>query len=144
MSRNRRDVRCGSLFGAPEADAPTWVCKIHPSPIEKLIPHQSVLALTARTLALQNCMSLIPRKKHGPESGFRSPGNLFILNKLAERVGFEFTRKRSFNNIERAAGNVKHWKAVVSSANGSQTDHGLSVARIRSESANRAPRQGFN
>jgi hypothetical protein len=49
MSRNRRDVRCGFLFGAPETDAPTWVCKIPSSPIEKLIPNQSVLALTART-----------------------------------------------------------------------------------------------
>jgi hypothetical protein len=42
---------------------------------------------------------------------------------MAERVGFEFTRKRSFNNIESAAGTVKQWKAIVSSANGSQTDH---------------------
>jgi hypothetical protein len=33
-------------------------------------------------------------------------------------VGFEFTRKRSFNNTERTAGTVKQWKAVVSSANG--------------------------
>lgn len=39
-------------------------------------------------------------------------------------IGFEFTGKRSFNNIERTAGTVKQWKAVVSSANGSQTDHG--------------------
>jgi hypothetical protein len=63
MSRNRRDVRCGFLVGASEADAPTWVCKIPPSPIEKLIPNQWVLALTARTWALQNCMSLIPKTK---------------------------------------------------------------------------------
>jgi hypothetical protein len=48
-----------------------------------------------------------------------------INKKLAERVGFEFTRKRSFNNIENTAGTVTQWKAVVSSANGSQTDHGL-------------------
>jgi hypothetical protein len=26
---------------------------------------------------------------------------------MAERVGFEFTRKRSFNNIERTAGSAK-------------------------------------
>ena len=52
---------------------------------------------------------------------------------MAERVGFEFTRKRSFNNIERTAGNEKQWKAVVSSANGSQTDHG---------SGRKAPRKG--
>ena len=36
-----------------------------------------------------------------------TPSNLFILNNIAERVGFEFTRKRSFNNIERTAGTVK-------------------------------------
>ena len=98
--------------------------KLPPSPIEKLVPNQSVLGLTARTWALQNCMSLIPKDETGPESGFMNPRNLFILNNMAERVGFEFTRKRSFNNIERTAGNVKQWKAVVSSANGSQTDHG--------------------
>ncbi len=55
---------------------------------------------------------------------FKIHPKLLILNKLAERVGFEFTRKRSFNNIERTAGTVKQWKAVVSSTNGSQTDHG--------------------
>ena len=78
----------------------------------------------------------------------RTPSNLFILNNLAERVGFEFTRKRSFNNIERTAGSVKQWKTVLSSANGSQTDHKritVSVLpTIRSESATGAPRQRFN
>ena len=49
---------------------------------------------------------------------------LQVIKKLAERVGFEFTRKRSFNNIERTAGTVEQWKTIVSSANGSQTDHG--------------------
>jgi hypothetical protein len=70
-----------------------------------------------------------------PEIAFRSnptitdtttdtkPPKLLKTKSLAERVGFEFTQKRSFNNIERTAGNVKHWKALVSSANGSQTDH---------------------
>jgi hypothetical protein len=89
MSRNRRDVRCGFLFDASEADAPIWMCKSPPSPIEKLIPNQSVLGLTARTWALQNCMSLIPKDETGPESGFTNPRNLFILNNMAERVGFE-------------------------------------------------------
>jgi len=32
------------LFGAAEANAPIWVCKIPPSSIEKLIPNQAVLA----------------------------------------------------------------------------------------------------
>jgi hypothetical protein len=38
--------------------------------LEKLIPNQSVLALTARIWALQKCMSLVPKKKLAPESGF--------------------------------------------------------------------------
>jgi hypothetical protein len=54
-------------------------------------------------------MLLVPKTKTGPESGFTSLGNSFILNNMAERVGFEFTRKRSFNNIERTAGNVKRY-----------------------------------
>jgi hypothetical protein len=32
------------------------------------------------------------------------------LNNLAERVGFEFTRKRSFNNIERTVGTVRQFE----------------------------------
>ena len=69
-------------------------------------------------------MSLIPKTKIGPESGLAILRNLFIFNNMAERVGFEFTRKRTFNNIERTAGTVKQWKTLVSSANGSQTDDG--------------------
>jgi hypothetical protein len=57
-----------------------------------------------------------------------APSNLFILNNMAERVGFEFTRKRSFNNIERTAGTVEQWKTIVSSADGSQTDHGSGIS----------------
>jgi hypothetical protein len=47
------------------------------------------------------------KDERGPESGSMILSNLFILNNMAERVGFEFTRKRSFNNIERTAGTVK-------------------------------------
>ena len=92
--------------------------------LEKLIPNQSVLALTAPTWTLQNCMLLIPKTKTGPESGFMSLGNSFVLNYMAERVRFEFTRNVVPTTIERTAGTVKQWKTVVSSANGSQTDHG--------------------
>jgi hypothetical protein len=63
--------------------------KLPPSPIEKLVPNQSVLGLTARTWALQNCMSLIPKTKRDPESGSWDHNNSFILNNMAERVGFE-------------------------------------------------------
>lgn len=48
---------------------------------------------------------------------------------MAERARFEFTRKRSFNNIERTAGTVKQWKAVASCANGSQMDHASVITR---------------
>jgi hypothetical protein len=90
-----------------------------------------------RTRAGQTCMSLIPKTKTGPASGFGMRSNLFIFNNLAERVGFEFTRKRSFNNIERT-GTVKQGKAVVSSDNGSQTDHGSVIsAQTRKHSLSR-------
>src|SRR5579864_8146467 len=85
----------------------TWVCKIPFFADRELIPNPSVLALTDRTGALQNCMSLTPKRKHIPESGLGIQRNCFIFNNMAERVGFEFTRKRSFNNIERTAGTVK-------------------------------------
>jgi hypothetical protein len=78
------------LFSALEADAPAWACKIPAAPLKKLIPNQSVLGLTARTLALQNFMPLIRKTKRGSESGFKIISNLFILNNMAERVGFEF------------------------------------------------------
>jgi hypothetical protein len=75
------------------------------------------------------CLDRTDSKENKPAgrvgcASVENPSKLLILNKLAERVGFEFTRKRSFNNIERTAGTVKQWKTVVSSANGSQTDHG--------------------
>jgi len=87
--------------------APTCFFKIPLRPTERLILSQSVLPLTAPAKVLQNCMLIIPKMKAGRESGFMSPGNSFILNNMAERVGFEFTRKRSFNNIESTAGTVK-------------------------------------
>jgi hypothetical protein len=62
----------------------------------KLIPNPSVLALTDRTGALQNCMSLTPKRKHIPESGFGIQRNCFSLNNMAERVGFETIVQRSF------------------------------------------------
>jgi hypothetical protein len=88
MSRNRRDVRCGFLFGAPEGGRTDL--GLQNSSFASKTDSQSVgLALTARSWALQNCMSLIPNTKRGPESGLWSPNNSFILNNMAERVGFE-------------------------------------------------------
>ena len=64
--------------------------------LEKLIPNQSVLAVRARTWALQNCMSLIPKDETSPARAkmrLITPRNLFILNNIAERVGFEPVHK---------------------------------------------------
>jgi DNA replication protein DnaC len=57
----------------------------------KLIPNQSVLALTDRTWALQSRMPFIPKAKMNPESGLRNRSNFFIFNNMAERVGFEIS-----------------------------------------------------
>jgi hypothetical protein len=54
-------------------------------------PYQSVFALTDRTWALQNCMSVIPKKKKDLESGLLNSYKLFVFNNMAERVGFEFS-----------------------------------------------------
>src|SRR5580700_11782795 len=77
--------------------------KLPPSPIEKLVPNQSVLGLTARTWALQNCMSLIPKTKRDPESGSWDYNNSFILNNMAERVGFEPTLPFRVNTLSKRA-----------------------------------------
>ena len=107
MTRNRHDGRLWILFGAAEADAPTWVCKIPPSSIEKTDSQPVGFSLNGTHLALQNCMSLICKDERGPESGLIIMSNLFIFNNLAERVGFELSSRRSFNNIENTAGTVK-------------------------------------
>ena len=39
--------------------------------------------------------------------------NLFIVNNLAERVGFENTSKRSINNMQSTGGAHKAYGAVV-------------------------------
>jgi hypothetical protein len=60
----------------------------------KLIRYQSDLALTDSTSTLQNYMLLIPKDETDLESGFGilfNLANLFILNNMAERVGFEPT-----------------------------------------------------
>jgi hypothetical protein len=47
---------------------------------------------------------------------------------MAEREEFESGKLiRSFNNIENAAGTLKAMEDSVSSANGSQTDHGSAI-----------------
>jgi hypothetical protein len=53
------------------------------------------------------CSRYRSKDRKGPASGLMWRGNSFTLNKLAERVGFEFARKRSFNNMERTTGTVK-------------------------------------
>ena len=66
MSRNQHDVRLWIFVRRLQK-------RTHRrrSSIEKLIPNQSILALTARACALQHYMSFIPKMKEVPESGFR-------------------------------------------------------------------------
>ncbi len=60
MNRSRRDVRCDYLVSALEADAPAWCLHNSCCSNQKRIPNQS--GFTHGThLALQNCMSLIPK-----------------------------------------------------------------------------------
>ena len=75
--------------------------------IEKLIPNQSDFILNGTHLGPAKLHVAHSKGKTGPASGLGILSNLFILNNLAERVGSEFTRKRSFNNMERSAGTLK-------------------------------------
>jgi hypothetical protein len=68
----------------------------------------SVLGLTARTWALQNCMSLILKTKRDPESGWLDSNNSFIFNNLAERVGFERNLERTLKTLGGTGGTVSH------------------------------------
>ncbi len=83
--------RCGFLFFCLALQNRTTDVVVQNSSLadRKLIPNQSVLGLMARTSALQDCMSLIPKTKTGHESGSKNLGNHFIFNDMAERVGFE-------------------------------------------------------
>jgi hypothetical protein len=112
------------LFAALEADAPNWGPENSYFAESKNNSQVIGFILNGTHLDFANLHVTHSKDETDPESGLAVLNNSFIFNNMAERVGFEFTRKRSFNNIERTAGNGKQWKAVVSSANGSQTDHG--------------------
>src|SRR6202030_940258 len=45
-----------------------------------------------------------PKDERGSESGFKILTNLFILNNMAERVGFELASERKFNNMQQIVG----------------------------------------
>jgi hypothetical protein len=66
-------------------------------------PYQSVFTLTDRTWALQNRMSVIPKKKKDPESGLFTLFKSFIFNNMAERVGFEPTLPFRVNTLSKRA-----------------------------------------
>jgi hypothetical protein len=83
----------------------TAVCH---APIERLIPNQLVSALSGLSRAAQNCMSLIPKIKTSAESRLRciskNDSNSFILNNLAERVGFGARLPNEINKLGGANG----------------------------------------
>jgi hypothetical protein len=128
MSRKRHDVRLW-IFVRRCRSGRTDLGLQNSSFVDRKTDSQSVgFSLNGTPVRIATLHVTHSKDERGSESGLKISSNMFILNKMAERVGFEFTRKRSFNNMERTAGTVKHWKALVSSANGSQTDHSLSVA----------------
>jgi len=128
MSRNRHDVRLW-IFVRRCRSGRADLGLQNSSFVDRKTDSQSVgFSLNGTPLRIATLHVTHSKDERGPESGFRILSNLFILNNMAERVGFEFTRKRSFNNIERTAGTVEQWKSIVSSANGSQTDHGSVIS----------------
>jgi hypothetical protein len=79
--------------------------------LSALIPNQSVLSLNGTHLGLAELHVSHSKDETGlcewAMMDLRSLINLFILNNMAERVGFEFSLQRSFNNMENTAGTVK-------------------------------------
>jgi hypothetical protein len=106
MSRNRHDVRLW-IFVRRCRSGRTDLGLQNSSFVDRKTDSPSVgFSLNGTPLRIELHVTH-SKDERGPESGFRILSNLFILNNMAERVGFEFTRKRSFNNIERTAGTVK-------------------------------------
>ena len=78
MSRNRCDVRCGFLFRAPKADAPTCVSKILTSPIEKLNSQLVGFILPGTHLGLAKMHVTHSEDERDPESEFKILGNFYF------------------------------------------------------------------
>jgi hypothetical protein len=79
------------------------VQNFRPSPIEKMIPQSVGFSLNGTHLALAKPHVTHSKSRNRPCEWVYKSQHLFILNNLADRVGFEFTRKGSFNNIESTA-----------------------------------------
>src|SRR5439155_5671057 len=94
----------------------------------KLIPNRSVSALTDRTGALQNCISLIPKTKRDPESGSWNSINSFILINMAERVGFEPTLPFRVNTLSKLAPSPTRPSLLMGLAAGSEAQNALTSA----------------
>jgi hypothetical protein len=64
----------------------------------------AILALTARTLGYAKLHVTHSKDETGPcewtMMSLRIKSNLFILNNMAERVGFENKVQRTFNNMQ--------------------------------------------
>ncbi len=110
--RTRPLLTNGSLFSVstwissrstPEAEAPSGVYKILPSRIENSFPVKSVLILTARTWAFAKLHVTHSKEETCPCEEFRSLDNLFVLNNMAERVGFEPTLEFPLNTLSKRA-----------------------------------------
>ena len=104
MSRNQHDVRLWIFVRRlPKRTHRPAPAKFLLPPIEKLIRNQSVLALTGTRLRIATLHVTHSKDERGSESGFRIPSNLFILNNMAERVGFEPTLPFRVNTLSKRA-----------------------------------------
>jgi len=103
------------LFAGPSSSLANrfGLRRSHPSPIEKTNPQSVSFRLNGTQLRLAKLHVTHSKDETGPARGFRSPGNSFILNNMAERVGFELALERKFNDMQRTGCAFYACKAMV-------------------------------
>ena len=104
LSRNRRDVRCG-LFVRRSRSGRIDLGLQNSSFVDRKTDSQSVgFSLNGTPLRIATLHVTHSKDERGPESGFRILSNLFILNNMAERVGFEPRLSNEINKLGGANG----------------------------------------
>jgi hypothetical protein len=103
MSRKRHDVRLW-IFVRRCRGGRTDLGLQNSSFVDRKTDSQSVgLSLNGTPLRIATLQVTHSKDERGPESGFRILSNLFILNNMAERVGFEPTLEFPLNTLSKRA-----------------------------------------
>jgi hypothetical protein len=106
ISRNRHDVRLW-IFVRRCRSGRTDLGLQNSSFVDRKTDSQSVgLSLNGTPLRIATLHVTHSKDERGPESGFRILSNLFILNNMAERVGFERTNERTLKTLGGTGGTV--------------------------------------